>query len=160
MCYIETWWFSMVMLVFRVFFPCQTWIRRIFRNPAQVSISNVTAGSKIASWFVVSWFASVLSHTIHVWYIYLYICLISMVNVSKYTIHGCYGFFLGQGLLLVLSISHLKITKKTPRPVLGQYVARVFCLPASCANKPIFRWIRSRRGIPPQLVFEIQPPGN
>ena len=25
---------------------------------------------------------------------------------------------------------------------------------------PICRWFRSRRWIPPQLVFEIQPPGN
>ena len=34
---------------------------------------------------------SIYSHTIHVWYIYLYIWLIFMVNVGKYIIHGWYG---------------------------------------------------------------------
>ena len=33
------------------------------------------------------------THRIHVWYIYLHEWLIFMVNVGKYTIHGCYGVF-------------------------------------------------------------------
>ena len=40
------------------------------------------------------WFATTISHTIHVWYI-LYlptIWLIFMVNVGKYTTHGSYGY--------------------------------------------------------------------
>ena len=31
-------------------------------------------------------------HKIHVWLIFTYIWLVLMVNVGKYTIHGCYGY--------------------------------------------------------------------
>ena len=31
------------------------------------------------------------THRIHVWYIYLHLVVFWMVNVGKYTIHGCYG---------------------------------------------------------------------
>ena len=33
----------------------------------------------------------ILTRTIHVWYIYLHLVDLFMVNVGKYTIHGCYG---------------------------------------------------------------------
>ena len=33
-----------------------------------------------------------ISHTIHGWYIFTYRLLTFMVNVGKYTIHGCYGY--------------------------------------------------------------------
>ena len=35
----------------------------------------------------------VITHTIHVWYIYLHEWLIFMVNVGEYTIHGWYGLW-------------------------------------------------------------------
>ena len=36
-------------------------------------------------------FRNNMSLTIHVWYIYLHGWLIFMVNLGRYTIHGCYG---------------------------------------------------------------------
>ncbi len=35
-------------------------------------------------------YCEIMTHTIHVWYIYLHL-VDFMVNVGKYTIHGCYG---------------------------------------------------------------------
>ena len=31
------------------------------------------------------------AHTIHVWYIYVHLVDFCMVNIGKYTMHGCYG---------------------------------------------------------------------
>ena len=38
------------------------------------------------------WWHDLLSHRIHGTGIFTYICLICMVNVGKYTIHGWYGY--------------------------------------------------------------------
>ena len=37
---------------------------------------------------------NVHTHTIHVWYIYLHMVDLFMVNVGKYTIHGLFGIYL------------------------------------------------------------------
>ena len=161
------------------------WIRRIFSNPAQVSIANVTAGSKLHLGLLLSFPIASMG------LVYLPIHLFDVYGKYKQIYHTwMLWVFSGLCWLLVLSISHLKITQK--RPFFGgQYVVRVFFEePASCERPPFFqkigittvsgrkfygnqvrknlrkvilehpicRWFRSRRWIPPQLVFEIQPP--
>ena len=41
-----------------------------------------------------------LTHTIHVWYIYLHEWLIFMVHVGKYTVHGYHGWYIYLFLLV------------------------------------------------------------
>ena len=48
--------------------------------------TNVT----IVSLFVLEHVAFI-THRIHVWHIYLHLVDLFIVNVGKYTIHGCYG---------------------------------------------------------------------
>ena len=96
-----------------------------------------------------------ITHTIHVWYIYLHVVDYFVVNVGKYTIHGWYGLSLIQNYLSPFK-KHIILT--LPSPLLwrdSQLLRLLSSVPLPCGKQAMF-FVHPPRGLLTKIYISIQ----
>ena len=85
-------------------------------------------------WSISYLYSNLISHTIHVWYIYIYIYHKHQPNVGKYTIHGFYGYYNQfQYLSTTYYGTHKQLYIKIPNPWMA-YPPGLLTYPIDCGT--------------------------